>query len=246
MTEKVLFLQKTFELGGGVEKVHSNLGEAMLAQGQGVFFHMTSASNRHLESIENFSQSFNVSYTLESEPISRKLLTLFELIRKEQITSVIAATETANIIGLACKIRFPSLKLLFTRHCAFDVSGQNLGPSTIKLLYSVYTWFGKVVAVSRELETQLKSKRWIHKTRIHYIPNAAATLKNHSLASENTENWPYKQYFLGVGRLVEQKGFDMLIKAYKRALDKNKQLPQLISRLSVLFCLLVMRECQPF
>jgi glycosyltransferase involved in cell wall biosynthesis len=164
----------------------------------------------------------------ESASFFAKLNSLFATIKSQNITAIIAATETANLVAFFCKVRFPKLRVVYTRHCAFDVSDQKLPPWAIKLLYSLYLVNGNVVAVSEALKKQIEASVLWGKKRTHVVPNAVISNKMIELSTQDSNLDIDGDYFIAIGRLVEQKGFDLLLQAYKLATEQSNYLPKLV------------------
>ena len=226
---KVLFIHKFFTVGGGIERVHKNLSTALNAHNVKSAFYVHDKTG---ESNEGFSilQSEYEAYAADSDSgFLSKLNFLFELISDHNVNVLIAATETANMLALVCKVRFPRLSVIYTRHCSFDVSDQKLAPWAIKLLYALYSMTnGNIVAVSEALKEQIQETLLFGKNKVSFIPNAVLQPAIKDLAAQKQSVKLPGRYFCSVGRLVEQKGFDLLLEAYAKALSKNDSLPELV------------------
>lgn len=228
-SHKVLFIHKFFTVGGGVERVHKNLSNALQQANVQSLFYVHDKTGESEEGFQKLSQEYRAFGAQNNASLKDKLSFLFSLIKREEVSVLIAATETANILALICKCRFPSLKVVYTRHCAFDVSDQKLPPWAIKLLYALYSFSnGKIVAVSEALKSQIQDVLLFGKRKVSFIPNAVLQPAIAELAEQKPDvNLP-ESYFCAVGRLVEQKGFDLLLDAYAQSIKLNSTLPELV------------------
>ncbi|WP_416307640.1 glycosyltransferase [Neptunicella sp. SCSIO 80796] len=226
---KVLFLHKWFSLSGGVERVHKNLATALSEQGVYSSFYVCNVSGDKYAGYKKLCAEFDAICPRPGSDFMTRLRHLFSHIKHNKVNVLIAATETANMLALCCSLKFPQLKVIYTRHCAFDVSDQKLPAWMIKALYNLYSLSNQsIVTVSRHLQGELNSVIRIGKKDVRFIPNAVVSDKVLQLANQNTDNFQLTRYFCAVGRLVEQKGFDLLIRAYAQALRKQPDLPGLV------------------
>ena len=227
--KKVLFLHKWFALSGGVERVHQNLSHALASEGIASEFYVYDITGDMKAGYDKLIETKTANHPNQSDGFLKKLRHLFAHIKAQKIDVIIAATETANILAAFCALRFPKLSVVYTRHCAFDVSDQKLSPAKIKLLYNFYSLTGgAIVTVSGSLQQELLSNIKLGRKRVEFIPNAVVDEQVIAKSLTNTEEFSSSEYFCAVGRLVEQKGFDMLIQAYAQARQGNINLPKLI------------------
>ncbi|NVK57352.1 MAG: glycosyltransferase [Alteromonadaceae bacterium] len=226
---KVLFVHKFFTVGGGVERVHKNLSVALGEAGVDSIFYVHDKTGESAEGFARLQQDYSAFAADDSTSLTGKLRYLFSLIKRKEINVLIAATETANMLALLCKIRYPALSVVYTRHCAFDVSDQKLPPWAIKSLYAMYSITnGKIVAVSEALKKQIQNTLLFGKSKVKFIPNAVLQPAILELANKAPEVELPERYFCSVGRLVEQKGFDLLLQAYAKAYSYDNSLPELV------------------
>lgn len=226
---KVLFLHKWFSLSGGVERVHKNLASALSEQGVTASFYVCNVAGDKYAGYKKLCSEHRATCPEAGSNLINRLKHLFAYIKHNEVNVLIAATETANMLALSCSLKFPNLKVIYTRHCDFDVSDQKLSPWMIKALYNLYSLSNQsIVAVSRRLQGELSSVIRIGKSSVSFIPNAVVSDRVLQLAGQNTDNFQPRRYFCAVGRLVKQKGFDLLIRAYALALRAQPQLPELV------------------
>ena len=226
---KVLFVHKFFTPDGGVERVHKNLSNALADAGVESMFYVHDTQGESAKGFAGLSEQYKAMSPGPHASLATKVSELFGLIKTHHINVLISATETANLLALLCKVRFPALRVIYTRHCAFDVSDQKLPPWAIKALYTLYSVTnGKIVAVSDALKRQIQSSLIVGKDEVSFIPNAVLQPAIQSLAEQTPQMSLPKKYFCAVGRLVEQKGFDLLLQAYAKARASTPALPELV------------------
>ena len=218
----ILFILKDFKPDGGVERVQQRLAEQFLKDGQRVsFFVINGDSPNAIEAQAIHGGGSGIIGLLKSIVLLRRI------IQREGVTHLISAKEQANLctwfatLGRSCKV-------IYTRHTALDCAEQKTGTASLRLLYALYLCgSGKVVTVSQALREGIAD--WVPwgRQRISYCPNAVVT--EHLLNAAQTPMPAYlpSEFWLGVGRLVELKGFHLLLDAYALALSREP-LPDLV------------------
>lgn len=225
----VLFLHKWFSLSGGVERVHKNLATALADKGVKSAFYVQDTQGNKQQGYDKLTAEFPAFSPDQNAGKIEKITHLFKHIEEGNVSVIISATETANMLAMLCALKFPHLKIIYTRHCAFDVSDQKLPAWLIKLLYNFYALTNNtIVTVSESLTNELKKVVRVGKSSIQFIPNAVVNSRIRHLATRNTDDFTEQRYFCAVGRLVEQKGFDMLLQAYAKAYLVDPDIPRLV------------------
>lgn len=223
MTMHILFILKDFTSGGGVERVQQRLSEQFLKDGQHVSFFVINGDTPDTEGV----RSLNDGDGSGLWGMLKSIVQLRRLIHREGITHLISAKEQANLctwfatLGSSCKV-------IYSRHASFDCSEQKTGPTSLRLLYALYLCgSGKVVAVSTALRQSLAEMMPWGRQRIRYCPNAVITDQLLRAAKGPLPTEVPRNYWLGLGRLVEPKGFNLLLDAYAMALQ-SEAVPDLV------------------
>lgn len=218
----ILFILKDFKLGGGIEQVQQRLAEQFLKDGRRVSFFVINGEQPHVAGARTVQGGGSGLIGL-----LKSIGLLRQLIRREQVTHLIGAKEQANLCTWFATLGGSS-KVIYTRHAALDCAEQKTGAISLRLLYALYLCGnGKVVTVSNGLRQALADRMpWGHQ-RIRYCPNAVVTEQLLRAAQTPAPSGLPKDYWLGVGRLVEPKGFHLLLDAYALALSSHA-LPDLV------------------
>jgi glycosyltransferase involved in cell wall biosynthesis len=123
---------------------------------------------------------------------------------------------------LAPMARALGMRVIVTHHGA-DYDRSKWGPFAKFILRAgerMGLFFAdEIIAVAPSLASELKRKFPRSADHIRYIPNGAPTLEEGASGSEVLEQFGLapKGYILAVGRLVPEKGFDYLIRAFRRS-----------------------------
>ena len=210
--------------GGGTQKVVSRLMEGLVNHGLRVhlitilgsdtdFFEVPAKVKRHVLSSSGPS----------SNPLSaiyRNLRRIFEMrraVRESGCTCLISLISTHNIIAVLSCIGLDVQVIISERN---DPRYQRIGFVWTLLRRLVYPRAAFVTANSPQAISYLESI--IPKDRLRFLPNPVATFRN---SSKPVCPHPF---FLAVGRLNQQKAFDVLIKAYASACLQSALLPLFI------------------
>lgn len=226
--QNVLFVLKDFSRSGGVEKVTLNLANEFVSQGHQVGIFIMDARGIDHDLFSKFNTYLGNSGGVLG--VVKYALTLSNFIKKNQYKLVISAKEQANLLNFAAQFLCKNYTPIYSRHCAFDVSDQDLSVNQITQLYKLYAkGRGKIVAISNDLAVYIKKQLPTIKNKVHFCPNPVVNEDIYKLASNNTENFFHSRpYLCAVGRLCEQKGFDLLLNIYSFSLEKNPNLPDLV------------------
>lgn len=219
----ILFILKDFKVGGGVERVQQRLSEQFLKDGQRVSFFVMNGDTPDTDGVQTLGSASGSGIV----GLLKSIVQLRRLIRREGVTHVISAKEQANLCTWFATLGSPC-KVIYSRHAALDCTEQKTGPSSLRLLYTLYLCgSGKVVTVSTALRQSLIDVMPWGRQRIRYCPNAVVTEQLLQAAQAPLSADLPRDYWLSLGRLVEPKGFHLLLDAYALAL-RSETLPDLV------------------
>jgi glycosyltransferase involved in cell wall biosynthesis len=228
MKKNILFVLKHFSVSGGVEKVSLNLAYQFKSEGHNVSFFIMDGKAIPCEVYNDFQVCAGNNAGIKG--ILKQTVKLIKWIKKGKFTAVISAKEQANILTYLASLFCKNFVPIYTRHCAFDVSDQELSVTAIQRLYRMYSkGRGKIVAVSEDLAAYIKNEIPKAANQVYFCPNPVVNQDLLDKGNTNSDDFNHPSpYFCAVGRLCEQKGFDLLIQSYAKAIKIEPNLPDLV------------------
>ena len=220
--------------GGGCERVLVNLANSLVERGlkvdfvlskaEGILLNQLSAQVKIIDlqgkSLNN--NSFSLPFSFQS---TTSFPNLIKYLRKEQPEVILAASHYCNEFAILAKhFIFSSTKVIVSEHTTLSQEAKNsnyrssrFSPITARLLYP---WANGIIAVSKGVSQDLAQITGLSTEKIQVIYNPVITpeLKKASKATV-THPWFMEgelPIILGVGRLVPQKDFPSLIRAFSQ------------------------------
>ena len=207
--------------GGGAERIWLILSNCLVELGYAVDLVLAKAEGPYLEQVSSSIQIVNLNS-------SRTVLSVFPLakyLREEKPYVMFSALNHANLIALiAHRIAKSATKLYVSVHCFLSLDVQNCERKRERLIPFLircfYPWASGVIAVSRGVADELINVTHLSKDLVEVIHNPVVTdelIEKAQLAVDHP--WLKDKdvpVVLGVGRLIEQKDFVSLIKAFMK------------------------------
>lgn len=211
---------------GGAQRVGLMLARQFVAAGHDVDLVLLQSTGRFQDSIP---EGVRVVALYPSSPkFGRQRLAFLVVIRlaswlrrcrPEYILSTVTGTNLATL--LARRLSGVSSKLAIRE----AVTLENVRTrSRLQAMRWMYPWADTIIAVSSAVADQLITRIGVNSTRVHCIPNPVDTsmLK---LKAKSPLNHPWlddkrKRVVISVGRLVPQKGYEDLIRAFSHLPEK--------------------------
>lgn len=211
--KKIVFFIGNLNHSGGTERVSTDIANMLIEHGyQVTFINLWGGDNPFFllnENIKSFSlnsvrESFKKSYLLN-------VWKLRKLIKKYQFDIFI------DVESMLCLYSIPALINLKIRHICWEHFNFkiNLGKKSRDFARQLAGIFADNIITLTERDKQLweKGLYW-QRANITAIPNPS------TFSPQDSEPKLENKIFLAVGRLTYQKGFDLLLQAWKEALPK--------------------------
>ena len=143
----------------------------------------------------------------------KRVFKLARQILKHEPCKIITFSESANFVGIFAALIIGKRKLVSV---SIHDAPAYLDSRYKKLFRAVYSLPSRVLCVSRGIMSTLATDYKIAPNKLAYVKNPCQ-LNGGSSSKKETDI--FKPYILGVGRLNNQKGFDILIRSYAKVAD---------------------------
>ncbi|QSJ17205.1 glycosyltransferase [Nostoc sp. UHCC 0702] len=211
-------------MGGGVERVMVNLANSFADEGLSVDLVLTQASGPYLSQV-----SPQVSIVdLQAPKLPTSLPKLVKYLRQKQPVNLLSALHYPCEIAIWAKyISRVQTRVIVSEHNTLSVEAKRLPELTARLtplaVRLFYPWADEIVAVSQGVAEDLAQITKLPLERIQVIYNPIITPEILEKAQEPVEH-PWFQtgelpVVLGAGRLMGQKDFPTLIRAFERVIQ---------------------------
>lgn len=225
MYKEVIFFHPYFS-DGGVERTNLTLAKGLIENNYKVTFLTTNFTNHFLKEIEDIGINF---VSLGNKSVSRAIFDIKNFLEKKQkkvyfISCQYYVNVISMIVSKIVKNRNNIKFINFERNHLYEFKYKRgiknkLIPLFVKKLYK-----NADVILANSKETANDLQKFIDK-KVEYVYNPTINKRLDFLKSEDiNEEWFFKDnrpFILGIGRLVIQKDFFTLIKAFK-LFNENK------------------------
>lgn len=205
--------------GGGAERIWLILSNGLAELGYDVDLVLSTAQGPYLDQVSTKVRVVDLKS-------SRTILSLFSLVKylkSEQPKVLFSALNHANLIALiAQKISNSSTKIFASVHCFLSLDVRNCARKRERLIPTliryIYPWASGIIAVSQGVADELISVTHLPKDLVNVIYNPVVSEDLLKKSKDSVEHpWLVDKeipVILGVGRLIQQKDFSCLIKAF--------------------------------
>lgn len=216
MQRVVIFLPSL--AGGGAERVMLHLGDGLAKNGFSVDLVVSQLSGEYVSQIP---KTLNV-INFNKNRLSYSFFKLANYLRKNKKSIVLTTLQYSNIFCLLVKKAFFLKNRIIIRESNAISKKFNGGRIKSKIFLFLIRWLypssDKIIAVSQGIKSELHQFFDIANESITVIPNPVKLPINmNTLVSSCSHQWLQQgqpPVILGVGRLVKQKDFSTLIKAF--------------------------------
>lgn len=208
---------------GGVEKMRITLARELLSRGIDVDFVLCQAKGEYLDQVP---RDVGV-HDLRAPRTRSSLVPLVRYLKQNKPDYLVASLGPQNVVAVLAKaLSGTTTKVFVTQHNALTRQANNESTQQ-RLIPLAYRWAlpraDGVLAVSEGIADDMAAATGFPRSRINVVYNPAYTEAKDG--SSSLPDWlKDKNYVLSVGRLVPQKGFDDLIRAFRKAHSKHSDL----------------------
>ncbi len=218
---RILHLSRTMDQGGA-EKVVFQL--VCACKEKNIFTTVASCGGAYVKELNRMGISHYEIHDFEKKGIWSLLKTyqtLVQIIKKDKITILHNHHRMAAFYGWLLKMRFPKLKVVYTAHNVF-YDKRFLTKNSIKQ--------ASIVAVGANVKKNLEEFFKVNKKNITIIYNAVMQEQEGKVDEAMLAPFEIgKDVLVGIiGRLSEQKGIDVYIKAMQLAHEKDARIKGVI------------------
>lgn len=201
----IAFLIKSLTTAGGTERVTVTLANVLSEKGYHVSI-ITLFKGDPFFSIAKSVSTFTLNDVKQGSIYAtqiKNILTLHKLLKREKIDICIDVCSAMSLISIPAKT-FTKAKIITWEHFNANIDWNKI---TTPLSRKLASLFAKKIVVLTHTDKSIYEKRYnAHNVVCIHNP---ITLDNQGLASQLTE-----KRAIAIGRLEDQKGFDLLLKAW--------------------------------
>jgi glycosyltransferase involved in cell wall biosynthesis len=204
---------------GGAQRVFVTLANGLVERGYPVEFVLSSAVGPHLAALNPKIKVVDLGQT----HVVAAFFGLGRYLRAHQPAVLISGLSNANVAALLAGSLFQrACKVIITQHINWSQVLSNHPTRKEKVVSQLsrylYPLAARIVAVSTGIAAEIRQMKNVARERIVCIPNPVVTAQMRELAGQAPGHpWLAQKsspVLLGVGRLVEQKDFETLIRAF--------------------------------
>lgn len=197
---------------GGAEKMRIILSRELLSRGISVDFVLCQAKGEYRDLVPDGVRLFD----LGAKRTRNSLVPLARYLKREVPDYLVSSLGPQNVIAVAAKILAGSpTRVYVTQHNALTREARH-GTVQERLIPYAYRWAlpraDGVIAVSEGIAHDIEASTGFPASRVNVVHNPAHVDR---AASAPLPEWLQgKRYILSIGRMVQQKAFDDLIRAF--------------------------------
>lgn len=207
--------------GGGAERIWLILCNGLAERGYNIDLVLAQSQGPYIEQVSPKVRIINLK-------ANRTIMSLFALttyLKSENPAVLYSALNHANIIAiLANKLARSSTKIFASVHCFLSLDVQNCDRKRERLIplliRFIYPWATGIIAVSEGVAEELVSTTHLPENIVKVIYNPVVTEELLQKSKESVDHpWLFSKelpVILGVGRLIKQKNFPILINAFHK------------------------------
>lgn len=196
---------------GGAERITCLFTKYLLSANYEIVFYIIKENKRNVDIEQFVPDGVKIKYIRTK----RFFLSLLKRIEQEKPDIVFASSIPVNIKLCLCKILKPNIKVVVRNN--IYLSNENWITRLLVLL--TYRWANKVIAQTEEMKDELGYVSIVDKSKVVVLHNPIDTVRIQECLQETS---PFEKsmgkIYVAVGRFCKQKGYDMLIRAFKRVL----------------------------